>query len=260
MRSIKDYIFEVSKETAEKAKNAAIKDIKKLTQEFTDSKFKDMDILAKLQKRARQVDVFANYIEAANGQAIEIFVDSVQKVLNKWKEGRELSNGATFRPIFTITSGEKWEYGKNRGYTIDWDEAPNTDLCYLTAIGLNSDFDKEIKAVTKAGGDTSSLEAIFEEYEKINNELIGDLSKVLGLEYSSMEAKRKNSKNPYNTIVITFTVDKKSIDLDTAAKILPGYLNDYVSPAKYDRMRGSDKRGHYTGVVRTRQKSQQLNY
>ena len=59
MKTLKEYLlFEVSKTTAGRAKRLAIEDIQKLSDKFAASKFKDMDILAKLQKRANQVDVF----------------------------------------------------------------------------------------------------------------------------------------------------------------------------------------------------------
>ena len=264
MRSLTQYLFEVSKETAESAVQKAVKDVKTLTAQFADSKFKDMDILAKLQRRARQIDVFKEYIENINNETISVFTDDVKKVLDKWNEGRKLSNGAIFRPLFVLTSGEVREWGKRRGWGIgdEWDERNIDDLLklsYLTVIGLNSDFSNEKKQLSKLNMDTSTIEAVEKEYSEINDELKKDLSEISGLSYNGYDVNRKSSKNEYNTIVMGFSIDKKAIDIEKAAKLLPGVLFTHTGATVLDRCTGSDKQGSFREIYRKRETSQRLN-
>lgn len=259
MKDLKDYIFETSKEKAESALAAAVKDIKELTDQFAQSKFKDENILAKLQKRARQVDVFKDYIEDLNNSTVELFSSSVKKILDKYKDGIELSNGSIFKPLFVLTSGEHTQWGKKYDFGPEkWDNARELTFEYLTVIGLNSDYSKEKKTLSKVGADTSSIEAIEQEYEKINQELKDDLSKVLGLKYSSISTNRKNYNNPYNTIVMFFKIED-NIDVEKISKLLPGYQNIKRGPVKYDRGRGSDSYGRFVDIYKTKELEQNLN-
>ena len=262
MKTLKDYLLlEVSEKTAKNAENLAIADIKKLSDEFAASKFKDMDILAKLQKRARQVDVFRNYAENINTKTAEGFSSEVKKVIEKWNDGRELSNGAKFMPLFVLTSGQTFDWGKVRGWgKEEWNEHINElEMIYLTVVGLNSDFSGEKKIMKKVGADTSGIEAIEKEYEDINNELKEDLSKVKGLAFKESYANRKSSKAVYNTIVMSFEIDKKLINIEKASELLPGNAYTNIGSTKIDRGSGSDNRGRFNDIYRTREKSQKLN-
>lgn len=263
MKTLKDYLLlEVSEKTAKNAENLAIADIKKLSDEFAISKFKDMDILAKLQKRARQVDVFRNYAENINTKTAEGFSSEVKKVIEKWNDGRELSNGAKFMPLFVLTSGQTFDWGKTYRYGKDvWDDNTKNELemIYLTVVGLNSDFSSEKKTMKKVGADTSGIEAIEKEYEDINNELKEDLSKVKGLTFKESYADRKSSKAAYNTIVMFFDINKNIINIDKASELLPGNAYTNIGSTKIDRGSGSDNRGRYNDIYRTREKSQKLN-
>ena len=263
MRSLTQYLFEVSKETAESAVKKAVEDVKTLTAQFADSKFKDMDILSKLQKRARQIDVFKEYIENINNETVSIFTGDVKKVLDKWNKGRKLSNGAIFRPLFVLTSGEFTEWGKRYMWSDDeWDTNRLAELLKLTklnVIGLNSDFRSEKAQLAKLNADTSAIEAIEKEYEDINKELKDDLSKIPGLTYRYESANRRNSKNPYNTVLISFEIDTKVVDIDKAAEMLPGTLWTTTGPVKTDRCTGSDKKGNFRAIYKSRERKQELN-
>lgn len=262
MKALKEFLLlEVSEKTAKSAEKKAIADIKKLSDEFAISKFKDMDILAQLQKRARQVDVFKEYAENINNKTAEGFSSEVKNVIEKWNDGKELSNGATFKPLFVLTSGVYYDWGKNRGWGKQewgriWDDL---EMVYLTVVGLNSDFSAEKKTMKKVGADTSNIEAIEKEYEDINNELKNDLSKIKGLTFKESSANRRSSKAAYNTIVMTFEIDKKLINIDKASELLPGNAYTSSGPVVYDRSRGSDKFGSYQAISRTKEKSQSLN-
>lgn len=263
MRALVDYLFEVSKETAQNAKEKAVKDIAKLSNEFAQSKFKDMNILSKLQRRARQVDTFEKYVDDINNKTNEMFVAKIKNALDKWKDGRKLSNGAIFKPLFVLTSGIEYDWGKAySGNEIEWNNKGTQNALkamHLTVIGLNSDFSNEKKSLQKINIETP-LDAIIKEYEDINNELIDDLSKVEGLKYYATYAKRKNSKADYNTVVIVFDIDEKVIDINKASESLPGYMADVIGNIVRDRGRGTDKFGrHYVDVFRTKERKQNLN-
>ena len=118
---VKKHLNELSVETARSASEKAIEDIKSLSELFANSKFQDMNILAKLQRRARQVDVFNNYVDMVNNNTISFFSGAIKRVLNKWKNGKTLSNGAIFKPLFVITSSKVTQWGKSFGYgNIEW--------------------------------------------------------------------------------------------------------------------------------------------
>lgn len=258
---VKKHLNELSVETARSASEKAIEDIKSLSELFANSKFQDMNILAKLQRRARQVDVFNNYVDMVNNNTISFFSGAIKRVLNKWKNGKTLSNGAIFKPLFVITSSKVTQWGKSFGYgNIEWRDLQKEalQLKYLTVIGLNSDFENEKKQLTKAGLDTSNIEAIEAEYEAINDELKNDLNSIVGLKYVYKEQQRRNSRNPYNTSLLYFKIDLDIIDIDKAVELLPGYLYTDVSSTKYDRSRGwSDGRSFQT-VYRDHNRSQEL--
>lgn len=160
-----------------------------------------------------------------------------------------------------MTSGEYYDWGKARGWgKEEWNEHINElEMIYLTVVGLNSDFSGEKKTMKKVGADTSGIEAIEKEYEDINNELKEDLSKIKGLTFKESYANRKSSKAAYNTIVMTFEIYKKLINIDKASELLPGNAYTNKGPVKYDRSRGSDSKGNYQSIYRSKEKSQSLN-
>ena len=249
MKTLKEYLlFEVSKTTAGRAKRLAIEDIQKLSDKFAASKFKDMDILAKLQKRANQVDVFDKYVNDINTQTAEVFSNQLKKVIEKWNDGRELSNGATFRPLFVLTSGEAFMFGHKYDKTgkEEWDnpEAENRELelSYLTVLGLLTD--------------KSSYNM---EYYRINEELKEDLSKINGLNFYDSKANRRNKNAPYNTTVMWFSIDKRLIDVNKLSELLPGNVSTNTSPTKIDKSWGWDTKGDYKSSHKTREKTQSLN-
>lgn len=249
MQTLKEYLlFEVSKTTAGRAKRLAIEDIQKLTNEFAASKFKDMDILAKLQKRANQVDVFDKYVNDINTQTAEVFSNQVKSVIEKWNDGRKLANGATFRPLFVLSSGEDWIWGKKYDRTGKevWnkpeEEREELKLSYLTVLALLND-----------------KYSYNMEYYHINEELKEDLSKIKGLSFYTEKANRRNKKAPYNTTVMWFQIDKRLIDSDKMSELLPGITYTNTSSTKIDRGWGSDIRGDYRSIYKTREATRNLN-
>lgn len=202
-----------------------------------------------------------DYAENINAKTAEGFSSEVKKVIDKWNEAKELSNGAKFRPLFVMTSGEYYDWGKARGWgKEEWNERINElEMIYLTVVGLNSDFSGEKKTMKKVGADTSGIEAIEKEYEDINNELKEDLSKIKGLRFKESYANRKSSKAAYNTIVMTFEINKNLINIDKVSELLPGNAYTSSGPVKYDRSRGSDSKGNYQSIYRSKEKSQSLN-
>lgn len=258
---VKKHLNELSIETARSASEKAIEDIKSLSELFADSKFQDMNILAKLQRRARQVDVFNDYVDMVNNNTISFFSGAVKGVLDKWKDGKVLSNGAVFKPVFVITSTKRTQWGDSFGWgDIEWKDLYKDalELKYLTVIGLNSDFSDEKKYLTKAGLDTSNIEAVEAEYDAINNELKNDLNNITGLNYNYTEQQRRNSKNPYNTTLMYFVIDTDTIDIDKAVTLLPGRLNTHVSSTKYDRSRGWKNGRSCQSVYRDHERYQNL--
>lgn len=255
MRRNKTHILnEVSAEFAGKAQKSAIEKIKRLTAEFAESDFKDTEILAKLQKLAQQRNRFTDYINDANNEAADQVAGPLKRVIKKWSSGRTLSNGTVFKPLFTLKSEEvktrevvKQRWGSDfETYKNDVKDIP---FSKLIVIGLNSDFDAQIKAGKKYNMDYSQYEQLHDEYDAINDELKNDLLAINGISYSWSRADRRNKRNPYDTITMVFYIDTKLIDTEIMSQKLGGYSfydTDYRKTA--GSCGGFQDGTHYSGV------------
>ena len=215
MKSLSEYIFEVSKETAESAAKKAHKEITSLLNAFKKSDFTDDEILSKIRKRARQYKAFNQYVEDINNETFELVTSDLKKVIEKWKDGRELSDGNIFKPEFILTTD--WaEMDRGRFHSSLEIEKLNNYL-WLDVLLINLKEDDEN----------------YDEYKKVNDELISDLKNITGIDNVGTPHYSTRMKK-FGTIVLSANLDINLVDWNKVASKFGGKSREKTKSGYYD--------------------------
>lgn len=235
MKSLTEYIFEVSKKTAESAAKKANKEIRDLIEKFKDSKFKDEEILKQLQRRARQLDTFNAYIDDINNEAASLAKGQLKSIIEKWKDGVQVTDTVCFKPLFYLTSyyypieggtffgyDFKSRWDRNDSY-LKWAKlVKEEDIQYSTleVLTLRPENAKNAKKLEKMGlsDEAQKLKDIDDKINALNEELKKDILAIENIKFSYIDSSRNNGYgNREQKDVMFFTIEKnpeRFIDMD----------------------------------------------
>lgn len=110
MKELKEYILEVSKETAKSAYAKATSEIMELTNKLTKVNFSNDAMVKKLQRRIRQAATFNNYVEQLNSSMASACPDALNSLINTWKAKGIKVGKQTVTPIFILSGFDEKEF------------------------------------------------------------------------------------------------------------------------------------------------------
>lgn len=110
MKELKEYILEVSKETAKSAYTKATSEIMELTNKLTKVNFSNDVMVKKLQRRIRQAAAFNNYVEQLNSSMASACPDALNDIINSWKTKGIKVGKQTVAPIFILSGFDEKEF------------------------------------------------------------------------------------------------------------------------------------------------------
>jgi hypothetical protein len=110
MKKFREYILEVSKETAKSAYTKATSEIMDLTNKLTKVNFSNDAMVKKLQRRIRQAAAFNNYVEQLNSSMASACPDALNSLINSWKTKGIKVGKQTVAPIFILSGFDEKEF------------------------------------------------------------------------------------------------------------------------------------------------------
>ena len=110
MKSLIEYIYEVSKETSDNAFLKASAEVMKLSNEVTKDNFKNKELAMKLCKRIRQANLFREYSDKLNAMAASAVPESFAKCIKKWKDNGINIDKTKITPIFMLSGFDEKEF------------------------------------------------------------------------------------------------------------------------------------------------------
>lgn len=110
MKQLKEYIYEVSKETSDNAFLKASTEVMKLSNEVTKDNFKNKELAMKLCKRIRQANLFREYSDKLNAMAASAVPESFAKCIKKWKDNGIKVDNTKITPIFMLSGFDEKEF------------------------------------------------------------------------------------------------------------------------------------------------------
>jgi len=110
MKSLIEYIYEVSKETSDNAFLKASTEVMKLSNEVTKDNFKNKELAMKLCKRIRQANLFREYSDKLNVMAASAVPESFAKCIKKWKDKGITIDKTKVTPIFMLSGFDEKEF------------------------------------------------------------------------------------------------------------------------------------------------------
>lgn len=121
MKSLIEYIYEVSKETSDNAFLKASKEVIELSNEVTKDNFKNKELAMKLCKRIRQANLFREYSDKLNAMTASAVPESFAKCIKKWKDHGIKIDKTKITPIFMLSGFDEKEFiciSSNREYNF----------------------------------------------------------------------------------------------------------------------------------------------
>ena len=121
MKSLIEYIYEVSKETSDNAFLKASKEVIELSNEVTKDNFKNKELAMKLCKRIRQANLFREYSDKLNAMTASAVPESFAKCIKKWKDRGIKIDKTKITPIFMLSGFDEKEFiciSSNREYNF----------------------------------------------------------------------------------------------------------------------------------------------
>lgn len=110
MKSLIEYIYEVSKETSDNAFLKASKEVIELSNEVTKDNFKNKELAMKLCKRIRQANLFREYSDKLNAMMASAVPESFAKCIKKWKDRGIKIDKTKITPIFMLSGFDEKEF------------------------------------------------------------------------------------------------------------------------------------------------------
>lgn len=110
MKSLVEYIYEVSKETSDAAFAKASKEVMELSNAVIKDNFKNKELAMKLTKRIRQANVFREYSDKLNAMTAAAVPSSLAKCIKKWKEHGVMIGKTKTTPIFMLSGFDEKEF------------------------------------------------------------------------------------------------------------------------------------------------------
>lgn len=110
MKSLVEYIYEVSKETSDAAFAKAAKEVMELSNAVIKDNFKNKELAMKLAKRIRQANVFREYSDKLNAMTAAAVPSSLAKCIKKWKEHGVMVGKTKTTPIFMLSGFDEKEF------------------------------------------------------------------------------------------------------------------------------------------------------
>lgn len=110
MKSLVEYIYEVSKETSDAAFAKAAKEVMELSNAVIKDNFKNKELAMKLAKRIRQANVFREYSDKLNAMTAAAVPSSLAKCIKKWKEHGVMVGKTKTIPIFMLSGFDEKEF------------------------------------------------------------------------------------------------------------------------------------------------------
>lgn len=110
MKSLIEYIYEVSKETSDNAFLKASTEVMKLSNEVTKDNFKNKELAMKLCKRIRQANLFREYSDKLNAMAASAVPENFAKCIKKWKDKGITIDKTKVTPIFMLSGFDEKEF------------------------------------------------------------------------------------------------------------------------------------------------------
>ncbi len=110
MKSLIEYIYEVSKETSDNAFLKASTEVIRLSNEVVKDNFKNKELAMKLCRRIRQANLFREYSDKLNAMAASAVPESFAKCIKKWKDNGIHINKTKITPIFMLSGFDEKEF------------------------------------------------------------------------------------------------------------------------------------------------------
>lgn len=110
MKSLIEYIYEVSKEISDNAFLKASKEVMELSNEVTKDNFKNKELAMKLCKRIRQANLFREYSDKLNAMTASAVPENFAKCIKKWKDNGIKIDKTKITPIFMLSGFDEKEF------------------------------------------------------------------------------------------------------------------------------------------------------
>ena len=110
MKSLIEYIYEVSKEISDNAFLKASKEVIELSNEVTKDNFKNKELAMKLCKRIRQANLFREYSDKLNAMIASAVPENFAKCIKKWKDQGIKIDKTKITPIFMLSGFDEKEF------------------------------------------------------------------------------------------------------------------------------------------------------
>lgn len=206
MQGLKEYILEVSKETAKSAYAKATSEIMELTNKLTKVNFSNDAMVKKLQKRIRQAAAFNNYVEQLNRSMASACPDVLNSLINSWKTKGIKVGKQTVAPIFILSGFDEKEFTSTLG-SLYGDFISGSGHSYTEII---TPTDKRRKSYTVSREHTTY--AIQGDHKLTPSQLIVIIPGTENIELNSNADKRSAAYKAYASLLVQLTELTKEID------------------------------------------------
>lgn len=206
MKGLKEYILEVSKETAKSAYTKATFEIMELTNKLTKVNFSNDAMVKKLQRRIRQAAAFNNYVEQLNSSMASACPDKLNSLINTWKTKGIKVGKQTVTPIFILSGFDEKEFTSTLG-SFDGDFISGSGHKYSEIIIPK---DKRRKPYTAYREYTTY--AIQGDHTLTPSQLIVIIPGTENIELNSDADKRSAVYKAYASLLVQLTELTKEID------------------------------------------------
>lgn len=206
MKELKEYILEVSKETAKSAYTKATSEIMELTNKLTKVNFSNDAMIKKLQKRIRQAAAFNNYIEQLNSSMASACPDALNSLINSWKTKGIKVGKQTVTPIFILSGFDEKEFTSTLK-SLNGDFISGSGHTYTTTI---TPTDRRRKPYTVRREHMTY--AIQGDHTLTPSQLIVIIPGTENIELNSNADKRSAAYKAYASLLVQLTELTKEID------------------------------------------------